>query len=429
MCSNQSNVSVDRKLSFFISFSFLLVAVNRVFTLPFASSYQTVVSLGQWCCFFCLFLYNYQHISKRIHNLLVNSYVLFSLLYIFSCLFSFLRNQPIDLIISHEVVWTLFFFLPVGLAAFAVKNYKILYIYLYKYSYIISALCIFYSVYRLYINPFGNSYDMAFGYILLVPALFHCSEFKKSRNVFVLIIFIIELVFLLLFGSRGVIIGIVSYLFLDTLFKAKTKLDKFKLFVPIIVLFVVYVQLPRINDYLESQDIYSRTIYKLATGDEDDDTNGRSNHWDAGWDLVVENPLIGYGLGGYYYDFHKVISRKHPEELYAFDPELGIWVKSGVSVSGAHSGFIDMMLFFGVLLGFPLALYMLFSIFRLRDIRDSSLFDLILIFYCSHIIGNMIVGGGIFTKPGCAIYLYLIYKIIKQKNSIKQVDDSIISQK
>ena len=73
--------------------------------------------------------------------------------------------------------------------------------------------------------------------------------------------------------------------------------------------------------------------------------------------------------------------------------------------------------------------YMLFSIFRLRDIRDSSLFDLILIFYCSHIIGNMIVGGGIFTKPGCAIYLYLIYKIIKQKKRIKQVDDSIISQK
>lgn len=365
----------DRRLSSFISFSFLLVAINRVATLPFADSYQQIIAIGQWGIYVYLFIINLKYILERSRAILLKSYLIFILLYLWSCLYSALRGLSIELIVSHEIVWTLFFFLPVGLSTYSIDNYKILYKSLYKVSYLISFLCIFYSVYRLYINPFGNSYDMAFGYILLVPTLFHCSEFKKTHSIPILLVILIEIIFLLLFGSRGVVIGILAFLFLGMYLKLKTITAKVKLLVPILVLAVIYVQLPKINDFLEYYNIYSRTLYKLASGDDGDETHGRTNHWDVGMDLVYKKPIMGYGLGGYYYDFHNAISIKYPNELYAFDIESGSWVKSGVSVSGTHSGFIDMLLFFGVLVGMPLALWLLLSFFKLKKIDNRYAFE------------------------------------------------------
>ena len=411
----------DRRLSTFISFSFLLVAINRVATLPFAASYQQMVALGQWGIYFYLFIINLKYIISKNRNILIKSYSVFVLLYIWSCLYSALRGQPIGLIVTHEVVWTLFFFLPVGISTYSIDNYKILYKSLYKISYLISLLCIFYSVYRLYINPFGGSYDMAFGYILLVPTLLHCSEFKSCHNIFILLFIIIELLFLLLFGSRGVVIAILAYLFLSMYLKQKTIIGKTKLVLPLLILATVYIQLPNINEFLENHNIYSRTLIKLASGDDGDETHGRANHWDVGMDLVYKKPILGYGLGGYYYDFHNAISVKYPDELYAYDIESGSWVKSGVSVSGAHSGFIDMMLFFGVLIGFPLALWILLSFLKLNKVDDRYLFELALIFYSSYIVGNMIVGSGIFTKPGCAIFLFLLLRMKKSPHIMKHI--------
>lgn len=415
---------IDKRLSIFVSFAFVLVAVNRVATLPFASSFQNVIALGQWCIYFFLLLLCIIYIKRRSRTLFVSSYVCFFSLYLCSCIYSFLRSKPIDLIVSHEIVWTLLYFIPVGLATYSINNYKILFDCLCKSSYLISFLCLFYSIYRLYINPFGNSYDMAFGYILLLPTLVHWSVFKRTHNLVILIYIVIEIAFLLLFGSRGVVIGLVSFLILTSYLSNSLRTNKIKYIIPIFALVIFYVELPTINDYLEDQGIYSRTLMKLATGDEDDETHGRTNHWDTGMDLVKSNPILGYGLGGYFYDFHNAISIKHPEELYTFDPENGVWVKSVANVSGAHSGFIEMMLFFGVILGLPLALWILFSIIRIRKVDDPYMFNLTLIFYCGYIIGNMIVGGGIFTKPGCAIYLYLMYKIQKRTNYHSKVQKS-----
>lgn len=421
--SKQFDEIADRRLSVFIAYSFLLVAINRVATLPFAESSQRIVALAQWGIYLFLFLVNLKYILKRANSVFTSSYIIFIVLYACSILYSLLRSKPIDLILSHEVVWTLFYFIPVGVATYSIRNYRVMYDMLYKVSYVISFLCIFYCVYRLFINPFGNSYDMAFGYILLVPTLLHIAEFKKTHKLLILLVIIIEIVSLLIFGSRGVVIGIVSYLFLDLFLKIKTWKDRIKLILPILALLLVYVELPRINDYLESQNIYSRTLIKLATGDEDDETHGRTNHWEVGMDLVFEHPIIGYGLGGYYYDFHEAISKKYPDELYTYDLEQGAWVKASAGVSGAHSGFIDMLLFFGVLIGIPLALWLLFVVFKLKKINNEYIFDILLVFYCSHILGNMIVGSGIHTKPGCAIFIYMMIKVIRQQKSLILIRD------
>lgn len=412
--------SIDKRLCSLISFSFLLVAINRVATLPFAEHFQQVIAVAQWGIYVFLFIGVLKPLIERCGKLFFRSYGLFIILYMWSCVYSLLREMPVDLLLTHEVVWTLGFFLPVGLATYAIYDYKVLYASLYKISYLISLLCIFYSVYRMFINPFGNSYDMAFGYILLVPALFHYSEFRKSHNIIALFVLLIEVVFLLLFGSRGVVIGLVSYMFLDMFFKLKTNLQKLKLIIPIIALFLVYIELPKINDYLESQNIYSRTLIKIATGDEDDDTHGRTNHWSVGLDLISERPILGYGLGGYYYDFHEAISKKHPDELYTYDLEKGEWMTSTASVSGAHSGFIDMSLYFGIFIGIPLAIWLLFSFIRIGKINNIDILELTLIFYCSYILGNMIVGSGIFTKPGCAIFLFIMLKLKTHPHLMKR---------
>lgn len=411
--SEQVNLS-DKKLCFFISYSFLLVAINRVATLPFIANYQSMIAMAQWGVYFYLFFTNLKYIRAKCNDILLKSYVLAIALYAWSCLYSLLRGMPLDLILSHEVVWTLLYFIPVGIATYSIDNIKVLYDSLFKVSFPIACLCIFYSVYRLYINPFGNSYDMAFGYILLLPTLLHCSNFKNTRNIISLIFVIIEVFFLIIFGSRGVIIGIVAYWFVGAFLKAKTRFARVKIILPVLATILVFNELPRINEYLEDHNIYSRTLIKLASGDSDDETHGRLNHWEAGIDLIKDNPLLGYGLGGYYYDFHNTIGRLHSEELYSFDIEEGTWVKGVANVSGCHSGFLDMILFFGIIVGLPLALWFLFSIYKLKYVKNNLLFELVLVFYCCYIIGNMIVGGGIFTKPGCAIFLFLMLKLKKQ---------------
>lgn len=414
--------TIDNRLSLFIGYSFLLVAINRVATLPFISNYQNVIALVQWAVYFFLFFRCLKYVQKRSNKLFVRCYVISILLYLWSIIYSFFRGMPVDLIISHEIVWTLLYFIPVGIAVYSVENYKILYDSLYRISYPIALLCIFYCVYRLYINPFGSSYDMAFGYILLVPTLLHCSELKNNRSILLLILILIELFYLLIFGSRGVVIGIVSYWFLGAFLRSQSRSGKAKIIISVLAVVFAFNQLPRINDFLEDHNIYSRTLMKLASGDADDDTHGRMNHWDVGLDLVKQQPLIGYGLGGYYYDFHHAIGIKYSEELYGFDIESGTWVKGGANVSGCHSGFLDMMLFFGVLVGLPLALWLLFSVYNLKKVKNTELFELMLLFYCSYIIGNMIVGGGIFTKPGCAIFIFLMYKLKKQPDIVNEVE-------
>lgn len=411
----------DKILSNFISYSFLLVAINRVATLPMFVTYQNVIAGVQWCIYFVLFVRTVKFILLK-GNILFTSYSIAVFLYLVSCAYSILRGLPINLIISHEIVWTLLYFLPIGLATFSIQNYDTLFNCLYKVSYPIAILCLFYSTYRLYINPFGNTYDMAFGYILLVPTLFHCCEFKKTHNFILLIFIIVEIIFLILFASRGVVIGLVSYILGDFLLKLKTRRDKIKFLIPLSLIVISYFSLPIINDYLETHNIYSRTLYKLATGDKDDETHGRTHHWDVGLDLVKEQPIMGYGLGGYYYDFYYAISNKYPSELYSYDIESESWVKATASVSGTHSGFIEILLFFGILIGLPLSLWLIFSIFNIRDVNNQYVFDLALIFYCSYIIGNMIVGGGIFTKPGCAIFIFLMIKI--KSKSFRLIDKS-----
>ena len=99
--SKQFDEIADRRLSVFIAYSFLLVAINRVATLPFAESLQRIVALAQWGIYLFLFLVNLKYILKRANSVFTSSYIIFIVLYACSILYSLLRSKPIDLILSH----------------------------------------------------------------------------------------------------------------------------------------------------------------------------------------------------------------------------------------------------------------------------------------------------------------------------------------
>lgn len=402
------NYQVDHRISLFISYSFILVAINRLTDLPFLVSYQSMIAQIQWVIYVLWFASLYFKVIRfRTGHLVKRTVFITLLLYAVGILISLVNNHPLDILLNHDLMWTFTQFLPVGFAAYVVNDYKVLYNTLYKYSFVISICCtaIFFNYMS---NPFGYSYDMTFGYVLLLPTLIHYSWFLNHKKQFWIgVIALGETIMLCLYGSRGDILAIASYFIVRSLFASQVKK---RVVIPITIIagFLVFGGLPVVNDYLESQGIYSRTLMILSTQDAKE-SSGRNEHWDSGVTTIKQSPIIGYGLGGYYYDFYQNLVSKYPDKKYAFDSESGDYRTVTANFSGTHSGFLDMLLFFGIFAGIPIAIWIIKSISKIRYMQASELVELLTITYSIYIITNMTVGGGIHTKPGCALYFFILF--------------------
>ena len=345
-------------------------------------------------------------------------------LYVIAIVISLLRNNPIDIMLKHDALWTLVYFLPIGLAAYSIRNHAALYKMMYKYSFIISLCCSIIFVVHI-LDPF-RSYDMTFGYTLLVPTLFHYSYFfSRNRKLWVLFVAIIETLMLLLYGSRGVFIAIAVFFVIRFYFLSQKKNNKgiIVLVVGFVGVFFTYSGPKLLNDYLESKDIYSRTLMAFLDPDYDQ-TENRNEWWVAGFDLIEKNPILGYGLGGYYYDFYNQMIANDPSKKYVFDPIERDYYKAVPTYGGCHSGFLELLIFFGVFIGGPLACWLLLSIFKIKRRSNRDIIELFIIFYSIYIIPNMIVSSGFHYKPGCAIYIFLLLSYIKRlKNRENNVDN------
>ena len=411
---NETEIKHDIKVIQFIFYAFLLVAINIVFTLEYFERFQSIVSILQWGLYFYMIWNNRKVLMSRSRSIIMRSIQLFSFLYLLGIIISFIMGEPLDILLTHDIPWTICIFLPVGWSIISIHDYELCYRLFYKYSFLITTCCTIVFVNHI-LNPFGYTYDMNFSYTLLFPTLMHYSYYLKNKTKYhILLLAILESIMLILYGSRAAIVAISTYALLHMMLFYKGRSVKSAIFI-ICIGSIFYSNISKINDFIESQGIYSRVLLKLANKDESQ-ISGRANHWDTAIDMIQDNPIIGYGLGGYYHAFIYKLKKQHPEEATVVDPFTGDESEIGASSSPAHSGFLDMILFFGIFIGGFLSIWILFSIFSAHRLRDEWLFEIILIFYSIYIVTNMIFGGGIFTKSGCAIYLFLAYKYLKNKD-------------
>ncbi|WP_321317213.1 O-antigen ligase family protein [Labilibaculum sp.] len=399
---NKTERQIDEKLSFYVIFFFIIQALNGTIKsiLPFLSKdIQSKMSLLAGVLILLVMVKSLRYVFKRSHVMFVKSYVLFFILYFLGALLSLMRGDPINLLISASAFWTFIWWLPMGLFVYSIQDKKILYNTLLKGSYIMSFI-LFLSLIPviLKINFFVNAkeYNMFFSYMLIFPLLLHLNEYIRNKKYSLLIICLIEFFAIVLYGSRGALLCLLTFLILKIFYGQISYIKK--VLIPVSLLAII-IFFSASADYflqvLSEHNLSSRTLEKIAAHEME---GGRDYIWEAGIKLISERPVIGYGLGGEFYQM-----------TYQASEILGHGnMVSKVEDLTPHNGFLQLMLNFGILIGLIVGLYILFSILKLKTNDNSHVKDLLIITFSVFIIPAMTVSDGIFIKPGIAIYLYLI---------------------
>lgn len=408
----------DKTLSFSIFLFFFIQSFNGSIKLLFdiPDNYHSLVTNlfgGIYILYFIIKVLPI--VYKKSIKTLLTSYLIFAFLYSISILLVTLRGEKIDWLISQNAIWTFAFWIPVGVSAFSIINYKTLYEVLLKYSYILTFIFgVVFIKSLLYISSKQTGfYNMFFSYSLLIPTILHLSYYFFSKKKLILLIFLLELTMILMIGSRGPLISVIAFIFIKFLTLNKSLSSKIATSI-LTGLFLIffYSSFVDINTFLiDNYGISSRTLSKFSNRELDvsSQLSGRDISWKAALELIEEKSFVGYGIGG---DFYPMI------EL------TGILSDTGSGIDSAHNGFLELMLYFGIPIGLFFGLWLVFSIIKIRNNYSFQHRELLMITFAVFVLPAMTVGGGVFTKPGIALYIYMIlrYKPINYFNKTKSIE-------
>lgn len=400
----------DKILSFSIFLFFFIQILNGSIKLifefsEFQSSMISNLFGGVYVLFFIIkalpILY------KRSKNIFILTYIIFIIIYLFSIFFVLIRGENTDWLFKSYILWTFAFWIPIGISAYSIIDYKVLYELSYKYSYLLTAiLTIVFIKNIIYMtNEQAMFYSMSFSYFSLIPALLHLSWYLNYKKRIVLLIALFEILMILIIGSRGAILCLLSFIifkFLVSNMSFTFKVSRFVFFTLIILL--LYSNLNNLNEYLiNNHNVRSRTLSYLTDSDKDMFSN-RNPVWISAIQLIKKNPIIGYGLGGDYYPMVRM------SEL----------IDNSYTSSSAHNGFLQLMMQFGIPIGLFIGLWLFFSIFKIRNNFSFQHRELLIITYSIFVIPSMTVGDDIFIKPGVSLYIFMMFKY-SSKNKIQKL--------
>lgn len=367
----------DRQISYFIISYYLVHTLNLtikyIFPIPVDLYSQVSIILGIILVVF--FLKSIRIVLKR--SLIPFVFCEFFLLSLF--LLSYLMGNAELSLLLENAVWAMIICLPLGIYMYSISNKGIFYKLFIKSSLIMSILLFLSIVF----NEKDISYSMPFSYALLVPTLFHINEFFERGRKIYLCISLIEIISIILFGSRGALISIAFFLILKFILNEKNLIKKISvIFIILITLIIIYFNFDRLGmvilEYLAEKGYYSRTLYLLFSNRITYDS-GRFEIFKYYLNLVKQKPFLGWGV-------------------------LGGWIKKG---SGPHNMLIEVLLAFGVIVGGLINLLLLLSQFRIFFVKDKKTRDLLAI-YMSICIVLFFVSGNVLQKPNLFIFLVLV---------------------
>lgn len=398
----------DKQLSLAIIYFFILQDLN--------ATVKTILSdydlLSSWSSVFVgliimtLFSRNLFFLLHK--SVTRSSYLLFSFLYLLTIIYSIIRGEPFDVIIYESALWTLAFWIPIGLFAYYIEDKNVLVKDFYKYSFIRSAFMLIIFFWFVFVghDEGDKDYNMYFSYSLVIPLLLHLDQQLKKGSIFLMFLLFLEFSAIILYGSRGAILCVLSYFIFRMFFISNTK-QRFLNFIYVIVgIGIVLVIINYINVF-EDLGLHSRIIEKSQAGEA---TSGRDLIWLEGVALILDNPFIGLGIGG---EFYQMSVNCYNHIYYYLDKPLSI------SSTTPHNGFLEMMLCFGIPIGLFVSFYILSKIFVIKFIEDKALKSFIVILFSAYLVPAFTVGDGVFVKPGIALFLYLALSLKKMKKDNK----------
>ena len=230
-----------------------------------------------------------------------------------------------------------------------------------------------------------STYSMTMSNVLLLSVLWQLNAYFDSKNKLALIAAIIGSVVIFIYGSRNPFLAIGFFVSIKILFNSKRKSSSgvaIKLFFVsfvLIVLFFFKEILAFVGGMFDSFGLSSRTLYYLINADTEDITTGRAEIHDKLWDIVLNDPFLGFGVAG-----DEVVI----QEL-------------------AHSMYLSIFVTYGMILGSLVILY-LFSQTIKGIRRTSGLNHNVIIMYACLVFPRSFTGGDIWAND----YLWFLMALI-----------------
>ena len=177
----------------------------------------------------------------------------------------------------------------------------------------------------------ADEYMMHFSFLLVLPICISFYELFEEKHLSYFIPFLLFLVIVVLFGSRGPIGCILAFILLHVIFKSKKIAIKILVIAVSIALILFYQNLLDFAGYLlERFGISSRTLELIASDPFHD--SGRGLLHSQAQKLIDLKPILGWGVGG-----ERITMDVYPhnivyEFLVDFGKPLGYFLLSGITL-------------------------------------------------------------------------------------------------
>lgn len=239
-------------------------------------------------------------------------------------------------------------------------------------------------------------YSMSFGYIILIPTILHLHEYMRSKKSLFLVLSIIEMIALIVFASRGVLLSLFGFAIYNTIKGNRTGVRKALSFLFLIIgfLFVSLYgdQLLKGSvDVLGQYSIESRTLTMIANENFDSDS-GRKSLFEISYQMIADRPIFGWGVGG---------------ECHYFARKIG-QLSADIHCS-SHNGVLQAMVQLGIIGGLILTFLVINPIFRINKVKDEYHRGIIEVYYTAYVLPSITISSGFLIHPELAILLFLFY--------------------
>lgn len=305
--------------------------------------------------FACFFVREFKNMNPNLFVRLVVWEMLFLSLYVISIL----RYPEAQSAILSRGIWTFVFCIPFASLAYGMRNSCR---FISKPMTIAMLIMFVEGIYVFYHNGIVGvvanvEYNMAFGYMLLLPTLYFI--YQGCFNKWFLFLAGILLLLIFLYASRGPLLFIVLFVFLFFIGRQKG-VNKFLLILGIVfVCCFIYITFDTIVSglvyFADELGLHSRTLNKMLQGDEAlTNLSGRDIIWQETQNNIMKKPWLGWGIAG----------------------ELSYMV------SYPHNFILEVVLHYGIIVGPIIVLFVLGNICKgliLTRMRNP----IMLMFFCS----------------------------------------------
>lgn len=275
----------------------------------------------------------------------------------------------------------------------SIRNFEYMQFYLYQMSKILALISLIFllGVILGYIHIVYVKYSMGFGYACMLPTIILILSKSDHEKIYNYICVAAYIMLIILYGSRGPLLGIFAAIAYSSYRKIFLKNYAFILVIILQITLVLYLKeiFSVLMNFAKNIDIYSRTIYLILN--DSLHMSGRDVIWGTLVDEIIKNPLIIRGINAEYHIFNGY----------------------------AHNIFIELYYQSGSVVGTLLSIIIIWAIFKnllMKQLDNVGLLKLIFLFSS---VPGLCFSGSLWTNYNFWIWIGLNINTIYEQMAVE----------